>query len=407
MDKQLIVAGLDLGTSAIKCVIGVRHEDGRVDVLGTGTHPARGLQQGTVCDQEQAVASIRAAVEEAELMAGCEIKEVFLAVSGRHIESFNSHGMVRIRNQSVDAEDVRACIDMARAVRLPPDQQILHVVPQEYLIDGQTGIARPLGMNGVRLEVHAHLITGHTESLLALEDCCKRARLKVLDVMHAPLAQAEVLLTPQGRDLGVVLIDIGGDTTNIAVFDRGEVVHTSIIGLGGEHVTRDVRDCLNAPLVEAEHLKQSRGCALAELIDPEEMVEIPGVGGRKPRRIERQLLCQIVEARVDEIFHLVSEELHRLGYTEGLRGGAVLTGGTANLPGAIELAEHVLHMPAAKGEPKALHGLVDVVKNPRYATGTGLVLCGVRQRQQAWFSARLEKPRSRGFGRIASLFGFA
>lgn len=400
MSKQMIVAGLDLGTNAVKCVIGVRHEDGQIDIIGTGTHPAAGLKQGTVCDQEEAVKSIRAAVEEAELMAGCEIKEIFVAVSGRHLESFNSHGMVRIRSGTVDTDDVRACIDMARAVKLPPDKLILHAVPQSFIIDGQAGITRPVGVDGVRLEVHTHLIVGDIQALRQLEQCIRQAKLRVVDMVLAPLAQAEALLTPQGRDLGVVLVDIGGDTTDIAVFDGGQIVHSTVLGIGGEHVTHDIKDCLNTPTVEAEHLKQSHGCALAELVDADERVEVPGVGGRKPREIERTLLCQIIEARVEEILRLVTEELHQLGYGEGLPGGVVLTGGTANLEGIVELTEQVMGMPAARAQPKGLHGLVDVVRNPRYATGTGLVLCGVNQRHIQWFSARLERPRKRSWGRI-------
>lgn len=396
----MIVAGLDLGTNAIKCVIGVRHEDGQIDIIGTGTHPAAGLAQGTVCDQEEAVRSIRAAVEEAELMAGCEIAEVFVSVSGRHLESFNSHGMTRIRNGVVDTEDVRACIDMARAVKLPPDQEILHAVPQAFIIDGQGGITRPVGVEGVRLEVHAHLIVGHIQSLNIMEQCIRQAKLRVLDMVLAPLAQSEALLTPQDRDSGVVLIDIGGDTTDIAVFEGGHIVHSTVLGLGGEHVTADLKDCLNTPTVEAEHLKQTRGCALAEMIDPEERVQVPGVGGRKPREIERSLLCQIIEARVEEILRLAAEELHQLGFGDGLPGGVVLTGGTANLEGIVELAEQVMGMPAARAQPKGLNGLVDVVRNPRYATGTGLVLCGVKHRQVQWFSTRLDKPRKRRWGRI-------
>lgn len=400
MSKQMIVAGLDLGTNAVKCVIGVRHDDGQIDIIGTGTHPATGLKAGTVCDSEQAVTSIRAAVEEAELMAGCEIKEIYVSVSGRHLESFNSHGMVRIRSGTVDTDDVRACIDMARAVKLPPDKTILHAVPQSFIIDGQAGITRPVGVEGVRLEVHAHLIIGDVPALKTLEQCIKQAKLRVIDMILAPLAQAEALLSPQGRDLGVVLIDIGGDTTDIAVFDGGQIVHSTVLPLGGQHVTSDIKDCLNTPTVEAEHLKQAHGCALAELVDEEQTVSVPGVGGRKPREIERSLLCQIIEARVEEILRLVTEELHQLGYGDGLPGGVVLTGGSANLAGIVQLTEQVMGMPAAKAEPKGLHGLVDVVRNPRYATGTGLVLCGVNRRDVQWFSTRGPKVRRSTWSRI-------
>jgi cell division protein FtsA len=320
MSKQMIVAGLDLGTNAIKCVIGVRHEDGQIDIIGTGTHPSAGLKQGAVCDQPEAVRSIRAAVEEAELMAGCEIKEVFVSVSGRHFESFNSHGMVRIQSGTVDDDDVAACIDMARAVKLPPDKTILHAVPQEFIIDGKAGIIRPHGVDGVRLEVHTHLIIGDNAAMKALEACIRHAKLRVVDMMLSPLAQAEALLTPQGRDIGVVLVDIGGDTTDIAVFDNGQIIHSAVLAVGGWHVTQDIKGCLNTPTVEAEHLKQTHGCALAELVDADERVEVPGVGGRKRREIERTLLCQIIEARVEEILRMVLDELHQLGYGNGLPG---------------------------------------------------------------------------------------
>jgi len=400
MNKQMIVAGLDLGTNAVKCVIGVRHDDGQIDIIGTGTHPALGLKAGTVCDSEQAVASIRSAVEEAELMAGCEIKETYVSVSGRHLESFNSHGMVRIRTGVVDTDDVRDCIDMARAVKLPPDKLILHAVPQSFIIDGQAGITRPVGVEGVRLEVQAHLIIGDLPAIKVLEQCIKQAKLRVVDLILAPLAQAEALLSPQGRDLGVVLVDIGGDTTDIAVFDGGQIVHSTVLPIGGQHVTSDIKDCLNTPTVEAEHLKQAHGCALAERVGEDETVSVPGVGGRKPREIERTLLCQIIEARVEEILRLVTDELRELGYGDGLPGGVVLTGGTANLDGIVQLTEQVMGMPAARAEPKGLHGLVDVVRNPRYATGTGLVLCGVNRRDVQWFSSRLPRVRRSTWTRI-------
>lgn len=399
MARELIVAGLDLGTSRVKCVVAIQHPDGQVDVIGTGTHAAKGFQNGAVCNPEDAVRSIRAAVDEAEMMAGVEINEVFLSISGRHTESFNSPGMVRIQDEHVTEEDLRAVIDMARAIRMPPDKEVLHVIPQDFIIDGQPGVTRPLGMSGVRLEVSAHVVLGNATSTRAFEDVCRAAGLRVADIVLAPLAQAEALLTPQARDLGVVLVDIGGDTTDIAVFAGGAIVHSAVVPLGGEHVTLDIKDCLNTPTVEAEHLKQTCGCALAELVDADETVEIPGVGGRRPREIKRSLLCEIIEARVEEILKLVGEELAHVGLMDVLPGGIVLSGGTANLPGITELAERTLGMPAAYGEPKELHGLVDVVKNPRYATSTGLVLCAIREKHHHWYSTRIKKHKRRGFSR--------
>ncbi len=400
MPNQLIVAGLDLGANAIKCVIGILHDDAQVEIIGTGSHPAHGFDNGSVSDQEAAVQSIRASVNEAELMAGCEIKEVLLSISNRHMESFNSHGMARVMGPTVDIEDVHAAIDMARAVKLPAEKKVLHVVPQDYIIDGRNGITRPLGVAGVRLETHAHVVLGTLPRLEALELCCQRAKLNVIDVVLSPLAQAEVLLTTQARDMGVILVDIGADTTDLSVFEGGSVVHSGGIALGGDHITQDVKDCLNTPTVEAEHLKQVHGCALADMVSAEETISVPGVGGRRARTIKRRYLCEIIEARAEEIMGLLAEELEQLGFTGGFPGGLVLTGGSANLAGIVDLAEQMLGVPAARGEPKGLHGLVDVVKNPRYSTAAGLVVCGSQFKHLQWFSTRQLRLKQRGSRRI-------
>jgi cell division protein FtsA len=403
--EPLIVAGLDLGTYAVKCVIGLRQEDGTVDILGTGTSPARGFQNGVVCEAEEAVKSIRAAVGEADLMAGTAVEEVFMAVSGRYFDSFQSHGMARITGGTVGREDMLEAISMARCVKLPAETEILHVIAQDYIIDGQSNIARPMGMPGVRLEVHAHCVAGHIPSLMALEEVCDRANLSVVDVVMPSLAQAEAVLTPQAKDMGVVLVDVGGDTTEIAVFDGGAIQHHALLPVGGNHVTHDIKDCLNTPTVEAEHLKQLHGCALADMIGADEVVEVPGVGGRRPRTIKRRVLCDIIEARVGEILRLLKGELDQIGYVDGLPGGLVLTGGTASLPGIVELAEHVMRMPAAKGEPQNLSGLVDVVRSARYATGTGLVLCGVNQKPALWFTSRQIQAEPKGMRRFFRFWG--
>ncbi|MEZ4474065.1 MAG: cell division protein FtsA [bacterium] len=393
MAREVIAAGLDLGDSRIKCVIALRHADGQVDVIGTGVHPANGFQNGAVQNPDEAVASIRKAVEEAELMAGCEIHEVYLAASSRHFETFDSTGMTRIVGEAVTEADVRAAIDMAEAVRMGPDQRVLHVVPQEFVVDGQRGIRQPLGTPGVRLEVRAHLVLGNAPAIETLEACCRRARLAVLDVFVSPLAQAECLLTPQSRDVGVAVVDIGSDTTDVVVFERGAIAHTAVLAIGGDHITADIRDCLNTPTAEAEHLKRAHGTALAHVVDPDEIVEVPGVGGRRPRPVKRALLCEIIEARVEEIFRLVADELSRAGYREDLAGGVILTGGTATLHYIEELAEHTLQMPAARGIPRDLHGLVDVVADPKYATATGLVLAGLRERSRDWHAEKLRRVR--------------
>jgi cell division protein FtsA len=414
MTREVIAAGLDLGDSRIKCVIALRHADGQVDVIGTGVYPANGFQSGAVQSPEEAVAAIRKAVEEAELMAGCEIHEVYISASSRYFETFDSTGMTRIQGEAVTETDVRAAIDMAEAVRMGPDQRILHVIPQEYVIDGQRGIRQPLGVPGVRLEVRAHLVLGNAPVLDAIEVCCRKAGLTVLDTFMSPLAQAEALLTTQSRDVGVALVDIGSDTTDVAVYERGAIAHTAVLAIGGDHVTADIRDCLNTPTAEAEHLKRAFGTALAHVVDPEEIIEVPGVGGRRPRPVKRALLCEIIEARIEEILRLVADELVRAGYREDpngdgsrrpreLAGGVILTGGTASLHYIEELAEHTLQMPAARGTPRDLQGLVDVIADPKYATATGLVLAGLRDRSREWSAERQRRvrpPRRTGFWRL-------
>ncbi len=395
-----IIAGLDLGTSNIKCVIGVQRAEGTVDIVGTGSHPAVGIKNGAVCSAEDVVRSIRAAVEEAEMMAGCDIAEVFVSISGRHLDSFNSNGVVRVAGEQVTDDDVLRVIDVAKAHKLPADHRVLHVVPQEFVLDHQTGVQRPIGMSGVRLEVQAHVLVGDGKCTEAFEACCQQAGLRVVDIVLAPLAQAEALLTSSGREMGVALLDIGGDTTDLAVFHRGAVVHTALLPIGGEHVTADIKDCLNVPTAEAEHLKQAHGCALAALFDPDATVELPGVGGRRPRTIKRSLLCEVIEARVEEILKLVHQELEHQLYLDLLRGGLVLTGGMSNLDGMTELAEQVMDMPAVRGAPKNFHGLVEVVQNPRYSTGTGLVQYGLQQKNQHWFSTHGSHRPKRGWSRF-------
>lgn len=385
MAREMIVASLDIGDNRIKCVIALRHDDDQIDIIGTGVHPANGVQNGMIRNPDQVEQAIKAAVHEAELMAGCEINEVFVSASTRHFESFDSAGMTRIASGTVTEADIRQAIDMAAAVRMAADQRVLHVVPQEFIVDGERRIADPLGMPGVRLEVNAHLVLGNRAALTAIQACCDGAGLDVLDIVMSPLAQGEALLTQQGRDVGVALIDIGSDTTDIAVFEGGALAHTAVLALGGEHVTADIRDCLNTPTAEAENLKRAHGTAIAHVLDPDEIVEVPGVGGRRPRPVKRTLLCGIIEARVAEIFRLVAEELERAGYIDNLPGGVILAGGTSNLHYIEELAEEALNLPVARGTPKDLHGLVDVVANPKYATATGLVLGGLRDRRARWF----------------------
>ena len=386
MAKEVIVAGLDLGSSSVKCVIGVRHSDGIIDIIGTGFHESAGLASGAAFDRSQMIKAISQAIDEAEMMAGCDIKNVHIAIVGDHVRSFNSTGIVRIRSGQVTDQDVAHVIDTAEAVRIPVDRAILHTIPQEYVIDGQGGIRQPQGMSGVRLEVRAHLVTGSLVSARDLVTCCQSKGLKVVDVVFAPLAAASALLGPHDRELGVAIVDIGGSSTDIAVFQKTALVFSQVIGIGGEHITADIRDCLHTPTEQAEALKTTHGCAMASLVANHEEIEIPGVGGRKPRMIKRSLLCEIVEARVAEIFTMITETLEQAGFDEGLPAGVVLTGGTSNMVGITELSEEILGMPSAPGQLRTVSGLVDIVKNPRYGTGTGLVVCGANQSSREWFS---------------------
>lgn len=396
MSKERIVAGLDLGTDQIKCVVAVVHPDGQVDVIGTGSAPALGIGNGAVSDQEKLVASILSSVREASMMAGCRIGEVYLSISGRHLETFNSDGMVGLRGDTVTEEDIRAVLRMARAVKIPAEREVLHVIPQAYVLDGEQ-LDSPLGMAGVRLQVAAHVVLANTSFLDALERCCRRAKLKVIDVLLAPLVQAEALLTTQGRDLGLALIDIGADTTEMAVFCDGQIVYSSTLGIGGDVVTLDLTEMLETPRAEAELLKQQHG-RVGTGVARDETIELPGVGGRRPREISKARMCAIIEARIEEMFTYVREDLEAAGFVERLPGGIVLTGGGARLGGVVEVAERVLEMSAAVGEPKAVAGLVEVVRHPRYATATGLVLWGARGRGKGCYSAFAER-RPRGWRR--------
>ena len=391
MAKEQIVAGLDLGTHEIKCVLSVEGDDGQTSVIGTGAAPAAGIANGAVCDQAKLVESIQAAVREASLMAGCKIGEVLLSISGRHLETFNSDGMVELRGPVVTDDDIRAVQRMARAVKIPAENEVLHVVPQAYVLDGEP-LDSPVGMKGVRLEVDAHVVLGKRALVTALEKCCKRARLKVDDVLLAPLVQAECLLKPEARDLGVVLVDIGADTTELAVFRGGQIVYSSTLGIGGDVVTLDLTEMLETPRAEAELLKQTHG-RVGTGVANDETIELLGVGGRKRREIAKARVCAIIEARVEELFTYVREDLEVAGFVERLPGGIVLTGGGSRLNGMVEVAERVLEMPAAIGEPKAVAGLVEVVRHPRYATATGLTLWGIRGRGQGCYSARIEGAR--------------
>jgi cell division protein FtsA len=377
-DKGLIVA-LDIGTSKVVALVGETLPDGGIEVIGIGSHPSRGLRKGAVVDIESTVQSIQRAVEEAELMAGCQIQSVCAGIAGSHIRSFNSHGIVAIRNREVAQGDVDRVLDAARAVAIPADQRILHVLPQEYVIDQQDGIRDPIGMAGVRLEANVHMVSGATAAVQNIIKCVQRCNLHVDDIVLQQLASAEAVLLEDEKDLGVCLVDIGGGTTDIAVFVDGAVQHTAVIPIAGDQVTNDIAVALRTPTHHAEEIKVRYACALTQLANPEESIEVPSVGDRPPRRLARQTLAEVVEPRYEELFSLIQAELRRSGFLEKVAaGGVVLTGGSSRMEGVIDLAEEVFHTQVRLGSPQGISGLEDALRNPIYATAVGLLLFAQR-----------------------------
>jgi cell division protein FtsA len=375
--RDELIVGLDIGTTKIACIVGEMTDDG-LDVIGIGTAPSRGIRKGVVVNIDATVQSIEKAVEEAEHMAGCEITTVFAGIAGGHIKGINSHGTVAVKDKEVRDGDLARVIESAKAVAIPMDREIIHVLPQEYIVDEQDGIREPLGMAGVRLEAKVHIVTAAVTSAQNIVKCCNRCGLQVSDIVLEPLASAYAVLHEDEKELGVALIDIGGGTTDIAIFSEGAIVHTGVLPLGGNHITNDIAVGLRTPLDAAEKIKQKYGCALASLVNPDETMEVPSVGGRAPRIISRQVLVEIVAPRVEEIFEHVRKELARSGFEDLLASGAVLTGGTTILEGMSELAEEIVGLPSRRGIPRGIGGLVDVVKSPSYATGVGLVLYGAK-----------------------------
>ena len=381
---QNVIVGLDIGTNKIACVVAEASPDGSIDVIGIGKHPSRGLRKGVVVNIESTVESIRLAVEEAELMAGVEINSVFVGIAGSHIRGCNSHGVVATRNGEVTEEDVGRAVDAASAMAIPADQKILHILPQEYIIDQQDGSREPIGMSGVRLEARVHMITGAVSSAQNIIKCCNRCDLDVADMVLEQVASSEAVLSQDEKDIGVVIVDIGGGTTDIAIFVDGAICHTSVIPIGGDHLTNDLVSGLRTSAREADLLKIKYGSCMVEFISPDEQVEVPSVGGRPPRPMPRQIMAQILEPRVQELFELVKAEVQRSGYQERIAAGVVLTGGSSLLEGMVELAEETFDgLPVRIGKPYGVGGLVDVVSSPIYATGVGLLLYGQRYRQQS------------------------
>ncbi len=378
-DKGLVV-GLDIGTSKVVALVGEVNEAGDVEVVGIGAHPSRGLKRGVVIDIESTVQSIQRAVEEAELMAGCHIHAVYAGIAGNHIRSMNSHGIVAIKDQEVSAGDVERVMDAAQAVAIPADQKILHVLNQEFIIDGEEGIREPVGMAGVRLEARVHLITGAVSAVQNVTKCIRRCGLEVDDVVLEPLASSYAVLTDDERELGVCLVDMGGGTTDIAVFTEGAIRHTKVIAIAGDQVTNDIAVALRTPTQHAEDIKVRYACALRQLTRSDETIEVPSIGDRPSRRLSREVLASVVEPRYRELLELVQTELRRSGFEEMAAAGVVLTGGASKMEGVVELAEEIFDMPVRLGVPQHVSGLSDVVRNPIHATGVGLLLYGTRNR---------------------------
>ncbi len=373
-----IIVGLDIGTTKIAAIAG-ELVNGGLDIIGVGTAPSRGLRKGVVVNIDATVRSIQRAIDEAENMAGCEISSVFAGISGGHVRGLNSHGIVAVKDREVRESDVIRVTDAAKAVAIPMDREVIHVLPQQYIVDDQDGIRDPLGMAGVRLESKVHIVTAAVSSAQNVVKCANRCGLQVADIVLEPLASAEAVIEDDEKELGVALIDIGGGTCDISVFSDGAIVHTAVLPLGGNHITNDIAVGLRTPLEAAEKIKVRFGCAMPSLVQSGEKVEVPSVGGREDRIISRQILSRIINPRMEEILDLAKAEIMRSGYWDTLAAGAVLTGGSTNMQGVTELAENSLQLPARQGLPLRIGGLSDVVRMPQYATGVGLVRYGARR----------------------------
>jgi len=381
-ENKKLVVGLDIGTSKIVAIVAELKPEGGFEIIGMGSHPSRGLKKGVVVNIETTVNAIQRALEEAELMADCKIREVYTGIAGNHIKSFNSQGMVAIKDKEVAQMDIDRVIETAKAVQIPNDQQILHVLNQEFIIDGQEDVREPLGMSGVRLEVKVHIVTGAVSAAQNIIKCVRRCGLEVNDLILQPLASSVAVLSEDEKDLGVCLVDIGGGTTDMAVFTHGAIRHTAVIPIAGDQITNDIAMALRTPTKDAEDIKQRFGCALSQLADPQEMVDVPGVGDRSSRQLSRKTLAEVIEPRVEELYSLVQAELRRSGYEELLSSGVVLTGGSSAMQGMVELGEEIFHMPVRIGLPQYTGGLAEVVRSTRYATGVGLLIAGADEHRQ-------------------------
>ena len=385
--EQKMIVGLDIGTSKVVAIVGEIGADNQIEVVGIGSHPSRGMKKGVVVNIESTVQSIQRAVEEAELMAGCQIHSAYVGIAGSHVRSLNSHGIVAIRDREVYGHDLERVIDAAQAVAIPADQKILHILPQEYVIDNQEGIKEPMGMSGVRLEAKVHLVTCAGNAAQNIEKCIRRCGLEVEDIILEQLASSLSVLTDDEKDLGVCLVDIGGGTTDIAIYTDGSIRHTGVIPIAGDQVTNDIAMALRTPTQYAEEIKIKYACALTQLAGADETIKVPSVGERPPRDLSRQSLAEVVEPRYDELFTLVQAELRRSGLEDMVPAGIVLTGGTSKMEGVVELAEEIFHMPVRVGCPLGIQGLTEIVRNPIYATGVGLLQYGLQHQEDGGASS--------------------
>ena len=399
-----MIVGLDIGTSKVVAIVGEIVDDGSLNIIGIGSHRSRGLKKGTVVNIESTVESIQHAIAEAEMMAGCQIHSVYAGIAGSHIRSMNSHGIVAIRDGEVERADIERVIDAAQAVAIPADQKVLHILPQEYLIDAQEGVKEPLGMSGVRLEAKVHLVTCAINAVQNIEKCIKRCNLAVDEIILEQLASAYSVLTEDEKELGVCLVDIGGGTSDIAIFTEGAIRYTGVIPIAGDQVTNDIAMALRTPTADADGIKVKYACALTQLVNGADSIKVPSVGDRPPRELSRQALAEVVEPRYVELFTLVQQELQRSGFQDMLAAGIVLTGGTSKMEGVVDLAEAIFHAPVRIGAPHNVDGLADIVRNPIYSTGVGLLLYGLKQfQEQGGFVAKSD-PQITLVGRVKSWF---
>ena len=389
-NKNRIIVGLDIGTSKVVAIVGEINPEGRLEIIGLGSHGSKGLKKGVVVNIESTVQSIQRAIEEAELMAGCQIQSVYAGIAGSHIRSMGSHGIVAIRDREVFQPDIDRVIDAAQAVAIPADQKILHILPQEFIIDTQEGVKEPLGMSGVRLEAKVHLVTCAVNAAQNIEKCIKQCGLGVDDIILEQLASSYSVLTEDEKDLGVCMVDIGGGTSDIAIYTEGAIKHTAVIPIAGDQVTNDIAMALRTPTQNAEEIKIKYACALGSLAGENETIKVPSVGEREDRSLSRQALAEVVEPRYEELFTLIQAELRRSGFEDLIPAGIVLTGGATKMEGVVELAEEIFHMPVSIGKPKNVSGLADIVRNPIYATAVGLLQYGAAQGDRAGRPAAAE-----------------